>query len=316
MLVLSLVLVGCGKPNEETGAPAPKGGGDKGKQTGAKGKAELVPVKAEGKATLKGKVVLKGSPPDFAKLNAELTADMQKNPDKDYCMMGRPEEVTAQIYKIGDNKNVADVFVWIEPAERNQFFEVSEDQLKAAKEPVVMDQPHCAFLPHCVVLFPEHVDPKTKKKVPTGQEFVIKNDAQKAHNTKLKRGESDLGNFTLAPGKDTKLTDLNASRDSITIGCNIHTWMSAYARAYDHPYAAVTLDHDPAVKDHKDPKFFLEKSDSKYGTYEIKNVPAGAKVRIFAWHPKAGYLGDGAKGKLIDLAAGDNEQTFELDASK
>src|SRR6516164_6368164 len=112
MLAVSLVLVGCGKPSEEGGGtPAPKGGGEKGKQTGAKGKGEMVPVKAEGKGTLKGKVVLKGSPPDFAKLNADIKKEIEKKPeDKAVCLSGRPEEVDEQSYKIGDNRNVANVF--------------------------------------------------------------------------------------------------------------------------------------------------------------------------------------------------------------
>jgi hypothetical protein len=311
MLALSLVLVGCGKPSEESGTPAPRGGG---KEKQAKGKGELQPVKGEYKATLKGKVTLKGNQPDFKKLNAELAKDIEKNTDKARCLKGRQEEVTEQNYKIGENNNVADVFVWIEPAERNQFFEVSEDQLAKAKEPVVMDQPHCAFLPHCVVLFPEYVDPKTKKRVSTGQTFVIKNDAEMAHNTKYEGGTANgRDNQTLKPGTDMSLKTLKASKEKIAIACNIHTWMSAFARTYDHPYAAVTLDHDPAVKDHKDPKYFLKKDDHRYGTYEIKNVPAGAKVRVIAWHPKVEYLNGGAKGVEKTLAAGDNEQDFELE---
>src|SRR5262249_19695053 len=191
--------------------------------------------------------------------------------------------------------------------------EVSEDQLSKAKEPVVVDQPHCAFLPHSVVLFPEYVDPKTKKKVPTGQTFIIKNDAERAHNTKVDGGTANgLKNETLKPGTDMPLKELKASREPITISCQIHGWMSGYARAYDHPYAAVTLGYDPKVKDHKAANFFLKKDDPRYGTYEIKDVPAGAKVRVIAWHPKAGYLGK-STGVEKTLAAGDNEQDFELE---
>jgi hypothetical protein len=312
MLALSLILVGCGKPSEEGGgAPAT------GEKSTKKGKAELEPVKGEYKATLKGKVTLKGNPPDLAKLDADIKKEIDKKPeDKAVCLAGRPEEVNEQSYKIGDNKNVANVFVWIEPVERNQFFEVSRDQLAKAKEPVVVDQPHCAFLPHCVVLFPEYVDPKTKKKAPTGQTFVIKNDAPTSHNTKVDGGSANgQKNQTLKPGTDMVLKDLNASKEPLTLVCNIHGWMSAYARAFDHPYAAVTLGHDPKIKDHKAEDFFLKKSDSRFGTYEIPNVPAGAKVRVIAWHPKAGYLGK-STGVEKTLAAGDNEQDFELEVKK
>jgi hypothetical protein len=85
----------------------------------------------------------------------------------------------------------------------------------------------------------------------------------------------------------------------ITIRCNIHPWMSAYARAFDHPYATLTV----VGKDPKGPQ---------YGTYEIKNVPAG-KVRVIAWHEKAGYL-NGANGEEIELRAGTNTKNFKVTA--
>jgi hypothetical protein len=133
MLALSLVLVGCGKPSEEGGGAASgeKGGGAK-KTESAKGKAkaELIPVKGEYKATLKGRVTLKGNPPDLAKLNADIRKLIDEKPaEKAVCLAGRPEEINEQSYKIGENKNVANVFVWIEPVERNQFFEVSHPPL-------------------------------------------------------------------------------------------------------------------------------------------------------------------------------------------
>jgi hypothetical protein len=65
--------------------------------------------------------------------------------------------------------------------------------------------------------------------------------------------------------------------------------MRAYARAFRHPYAAVTR----VGKDDKDPA---------YGTYEIKDAPLGVKVRVIAWHESLGYLA-GARGKRVTLAA-------------
>jgi len=60
--------------------------------------------------------------------------------------------------------------------------------------------------------------------------------------------------------------------------------MRAYVWAFDHPYAAVT------------------KED---GTYEIPNVPAGAKVRIVAWHEVPEFINGGSKGEEITIKDGD-----------
>src|SRR2546423_504832 len=45
-----------------------------------------------------------------------------------------------------------------------------------------LDQPHCAFIPHVEVLYPDYYDPQVKKIVPTGQKFVIANSAPVTHN--------------------------------------------------------------------------------------------------------------------------------------
>jgi hypothetical protein len=190
---------------------------------------------------------------------------------------------------------------------------VDERLVSEAKKPVVIDQPHCAFLPHCVGIFAQYQDPKskTKKLISTGSELIFKNSAPMTHNTNYDGGVANgKHNEPIASGKDMALKELKASKQPINIKCNIHGWMSGYAWPFDHPYFAVSLDHDPG-KDVKDKDYFLKKNDPRYGTYEIKNVPQGAKVRVIAWHEKAGYLA-GTKGKEAELAAG-KDVDFELE---
>ena len=91
-----------------------------------------------------------------------------------------------------------------------------------------------------------------------------------------------------------------ATPEVIKMQCDIHPWMNAYARAFGHPYATLTLVPGDA-------------KDGKYGTYEIKNVPAG-KVKVFAWHEKAGYLGKGAGGEEVTLPDGPNTKDFTATA--
>jgi hypothetical protein len=92
------------------------------------------------------------------------------------------------------------------------------------------------------------------------------------------------GNQLLQPGKtlDFNVFVDKVTSDPIIVQCDIHGWMDAYLRAFDHPYATTT------------------KED---GTYEIKDVPTGVKVRIIAWHEKADFL-NSKNGEEIEVKEG------------
>jgi hypothetical protein len=297
-LLASLVLVGCGgkeekgtdnKPPSASGKPSP-------------GAAAMTKGIEGGTGTLKGKVELEGTPPDIKAMTEELLkAIKMKTDDAKYCLMSPEDQRTAQEWRIGDNKGVGNIFVWLEPADASEFFKIDEKQLAAVPKEVVMDQPYCAFVPHCVILFPKYRDPKNPKKLlETGQKFVAKNDATISHNTKMDGGAvNSEPNKILAAKTSHKPVVFTPSKEPIDISCGIHPWMRAYARVYDHPYTALTV----VGKDAK---------DGQFGTYEIKNVPQG-KVRVIAWHPKAGYL-NGPKGEEIELKGGENTKDFKISA--
>ena len=300
-LLVSLVLVGCGGKEEkgttDSGKPADSG---KPKGTSAGAMKAIEP----GTGTLKGKVTLEGAKPDVKAMTEDLLkAINMKADDKNYCLMSPEDQRTAQEWKIGDNNGVGNVFVWIEPLDRSEFFKIDEKQLAANPKEVTLDQPFCAFVPHCVILFPKYRDPKTPKNFKeTGQKFVVKNDAKISHNTKFQAGPKNPEfDKTLPKNSTLEAPVLEPTTDPIVIRCGIHPWMNAYGRAFDHPYATLTVVS-------KDP------TDGKYGTYEIKNVPAG-KVRVIAWHEKAGYLNT-AKGEEIDLKGGENPKDFTIKEAK
>ena len=296
-LLASLVLVGCGSNQE-------KGTGDTSKPTdaGKRGSGSSGTMKAvePGTGTLKGKVTLQGAKPDMKAATQELLALINKADDKATCLMSPEDQRTEQEWRIGDNNGVGNVFVWIAPLP-NEFFKIDEKQLAAVPKEVPIEQPFCAFVPHCFILFPQYRDPKSPKSKfkETGQKFVVKNDAKISHNTKFQAGAKNPEfNETLKPMSHKDVPLLEPTNEEITVRCGIHLWMSAYGRAFDHPYATLTVVGGDPKAGKVDPK------DPKYGTYELKNLPAG-KVRVIAWHPKAGYL-NGAKGEEIELKAGDN----------
>jgi hypothetical protein len=289
VLALSLVLAGCGGKEEK--------GGDKKKPSGT---TEIPPpsggrkaVKGNGTSTIKGAIKLVGAEPDLAALNARIKMEMDKN-ESDY-----------QGWRIGANKQVANVFVWLQPENpKTAFFPVSKDEVEKAKDhPASIDQPHCAFIPHCVVLFQNYYNSQGKL-TPTGQKFLVKNSSETGHNTAWVSSSSE-GNKTRASKAEPLVVPeegtFKPSNDPVRLSCKIHGWMNAVALSVDNPYATISLGPDQGVK----------ADDPKFGTFEIKGVPAGIKVRIFAWHEVGSYLNkNGNKGEVIEVKEGETPVNF------
>jgi hypothetical protein len=280
-LVFSITILGCAN-KESTDNPKSETGDKSSTKTATK--TGLKP----GTGTFKGKVTLVGDMPDIGKLNAELKALMDKADatQKPACIEKAPkEDKEQQDWKIGPNKEVGDVFVFFKPV-TGTFFEFSEsdEAVKAAKaHNKEIKQPHCAFHPHALSLFPEYRDSKNKK-VENIQYLVIDNNAEIAHNTKIESFNQSIPSMSK---KDDK--DLKPSPNPISIGCSVHPWMNANILVLDHPYVSIT---------------------NEKGDFEIKNVPTG-KVTINVWHPKAGYV---AK-EDVDFKSGESkEKSYELKA--
>jgi hypothetical protein len=281
-LVIGLSLVGCGGDNKDaskTTTPAASSGSTKKPEGGGSGagtpaaSGERTALKADGWATIKGKVTYAGAAPAQAKINIP-----DNNKDKDYCLKG---DMNDPSLIVGADKGVANVVVWIRPP-KDKYFDIPADQQKPALTQVKIDQPHCAFEPHVAVLFPSFWDGKEQK--PTGQTFEVANSATISHNTNWSPGDSRInqaGNQILQPKSDLPIK-LNAAQskkagqeDLVSLKCNIHQWMTGYVWAFDHPYAAKT---------------------NADGTYEIKNVPAGADLHLVAWQEKLSFVLPEGKG--------------------
>lgn len=294
VLAASVVVVGCGKDTSKSQSKDK----DKDKDKKESKKEELKALSARA-GIVRGKVRLTGAPLDLEEMTARLVAEMDKKPsEKEFCGKGENYEHEQYSYRIGQNKQVGNVFVWIEP-NKDEYFRVDDKQLLAIKEQaVVIDIPHCTYVPHCVLYVPETRDPENPEEHrPTGQKLVIKNSGLVSHHPTLGSWDEDL-----APGKECK-PEIKLQSSEYEIGCRNHPWMRCYLRTFDHPYAALSQ-AEPRVK----------RDDPTFGAYEIKNTPVG-KMRIFAWHEKAGYLNkNGKEGEAITVKdEGITEVNFELE---
>ncbi len=285
VLLLALAGVGCPSKDKDGTSDADKASKD------GDGKAE--PLKAldiPNRGTLRGKVVYEGTlpRPEQAGDDEDIRKKM-KDKDATNCLhlKATDEEKTAFEWRIDPTtKGVANVFVWVQPP-RGHYFKLSDEDKKIEEKEKVIDQPHCAFMPHALVFFPSFYDGKTQK--PTGQKLTVKNSATIPHNTNYKGVISPGGNLNLPPG-DSQEIKLRPEPNPVRFICDIHTWMKAYVRVFDHPFATVT---------------------GKDGTYEIKNVPIGVPLRIVAWHEKREFLKGGAQGEEVTLKDGE-ERDFTI----
>lgn len=301
-IALSLMLVGCGDKKSGGG-----GGDEKGGKSKKDEKKQGPKVLSPGKGVLKGRIVMKGSPNTEAL--TKLLRDRIKMKDTEYCMKGPENETTEQEYRIGKDHTLGNVFVWVVP-DSDAFFKVEDKQLKELDREVTIRQPHCCFIPHCAFLFSQYkIDPKIPDKLqPTGQVLKIFNDAQISHDTSWSGGTKNPGSdVILGKNMDRTVNNLVPDTKEITLKCNVHPWMEAYVRVIDTPY------YDISKSDTLDGKDEVEKSDPRFGTYVIKNLPIG-KVRVLAWHEKSGYLNkETSKGEPIEIQK-DKESTKDFEA--
>jgi hypothetical protein len=258
-----VVIAGCSMNSTEDtsdeGLIPPKAGSAAGVQ--------LKEIESKDYGTIMGTVTYDGTPPSRPDIN------MGNHKDKAVCMQGEHQDQTWIVDSA--SKGVENVVVWVNPP-KGSYFPKPDDQHKAWQDAVTVDQPHCVFVPHVVVLYPEYFNGKDR--VATGQVLKVLNTAEVGHNIKI-AGSSQL-NPTIDGGMMPVKTGvvefkkLKVDTQEISLNCNVHTWMTGYALTFDHPYAART--------------------NSK-GQFVIKNVPAGVELTFKGWH-------EGVQPKRFDPA--------------
>jgi hypothetical protein len=253
------------------------------------------PLASTGWGSLYGKVTLVGKIPD----EVSLIGKMKDHADKACCLDPKalPIEKIDPTWLVDKNKGIANVMVWIK-APAGTYFPIHE-KLKVRKEEIVVDQPHCAFLPRVSAYQPFYFD--GAKEVLTGQKLILRNSATVPHNVRATGGAKNPGFNKTVIAKSEITVDFVPQPLPISLNCDLHTWMSAKVFVFDHPYYAKT------------------KED---GTFEIPFVPAGAVVTVMGWHEADGYAvktKDGEKtiyGQMMMLKEGKNEFNITIAAPK
>lgn len=224
-----------------------------------------VPAAAQDKdwGTLKGQVIFDN--------NLPIPAPKQLKVDKDQqaCLARGP--IFSEEWVVNkENRGVQWTYVWLAPEQGAPPLNI-HPALQAIKDKeVMMDQPCCKFEPHALALR-------------EGQDLVVNNSAAIAHNVHLTALKNASSNVIVPPKGQHVVKSLKAERLPITVSCDIHGWMKAYVRVFDHPYFAVT---------------------DKDGKWEIKDAPAG-NYRLIVWHEGAGWGPGGKNGIPVTVKAGE-----------
>jgi hypothetical protein len=202
-----------------------------------------------GAADIAGKVKLKGTPPP------EKTIDMDAT-----CGKFHTKPVTTRHYVVGQDKGLANVFVYIKQGAK---------PAQATAEGPLLDQVGCMYEPYVMG-------------VAVGQKFKIRNsDPGVLHNVHA-TPSPDKGNkeFNFAQPVKGQINEKSFDKPEVLVRmkCDVHNWMFAHIGVCDHPYFAVT---------------------DKDGNFTIKNVPPG-KYTVEAYHQKIGATGAKTQEVQVD----------------
>jgi len=241
LVLLAVGLAGCG-PGRVTGPVADAaaaaalrqtllaaGAGESGEAT-----AEAGPV-GTGWATLKGRFLFAGTPGE----RKVLVVDK----DMEVCGRGGMKLYDQSLRIDPSSKGLADVVIFVRKASR-----VKEASPPA--EQLVFDQKDCEFL-----------SPVFAARV--GQGVDVRNSDPIGHNTNI---SGTPFNQLIPAGGSTLFTPNAETGMPVSVTCNIHPWMKAYAVFRKDGYVAVS-----AVD----------------GAFELADLPAGEPLEFQVWHPRA-----------------------------
>jgi hypothetical protein len=228
-----------------------------------------------GYGSISGKVTLDKAAP----IPAGLVEQMMKHADKNCCLEGAKDNEKVDLTWVVDPKTkaVANVMVWV-AAPKGKEFPIHK-KLQKREEKVILDQPHCQFLPRVVAYQPYYKE--GGKEIATGQTLVFKNGADCNHNVRVIGNGVDNDGFNVTVVAKSEYTrpkdkDLKPQKLPLEVKCDIHTWMTARVFVFDHPYYALT---------------------NEKGEFELPYVPANTELTLMAWHEGVGYALYGKDGE-------------------
>jgi plastocyanin len=200
-----LIAAGCNtnKPAAGTGVQTPD-------QKAAPQYFQVDPATA---GNLRGTVRYEGKAHARKRISMDAEAD---------CAKLHPEPVYEERVRVGRQRGLANVFVYVQKGLEGKAFAPTE-------EAVILEQKGCQFIPRVIGLR-------------TGQTLRVKNSDPVSHNIHPVPKNNRDWNQQQAPDAADLQRRFGYSEVMIPVKCNIHAWMKSYIGVLEHPYYAITND--------------------------------------------------------------------------
>jgi hypothetical protein len=165
-------------------------------------------------------------------------------PDR-FCINAHGAEgLRSEDFQLGPQGGLKDVIVYVKEG-------MTGGKWDPPKEPVVLDQLKCQYIPHVAV-------------VQIGQPLLIKSSDNITHNVHGAAGPNPEFNHAMAGAGELSEKYLKKPEVAKRIYCDVHNWMVSWLAVLPHPFHAVT---------------------GADGSFTIENVPPGL-YQIAAWHER------------------------------
>lgn len=228
-----LMLSACGGGETQTPAAEPAPGAD-----GAA--APAAPAGASGPsgtATVSGGVTYSGEVPNLRPVS--MSADPA-------CAAKHSGEVANNVLVLGDGQSLGNVLVYVKSG-------LPAGTWSAPAEPAVIDQDGCLYIPRVIGVM-------------KGQEVKFLNSDGILHNVHALPQQNQEFNIAMPAERKEASHTFPQAEEPFRVKCDVHPWMNAHIRVFEHPYFATT---------------------GPDGQFTIPNLPAGT-YEIEAWHERLG----------------------------
>ena len=191
------------------------------------------------------------------------------NRDRDHCLSAGPV-LSEDCVVSPKTKGVRWVLVYLVP-EGKKPLPVHPDLKKPKANEVSLDIVPGRYDPHVLAMR-------------AGQSLIVNNPGPICYNINWYGvgPKAQSGNVLMKPQDRYVIRDLKPERLVIHMRDNIHPWMKAWIKVFDHPYFAVT-DAD--------------------GKFTIPKAPAG-KHRLVTWQESTGWGPGGKAGVIMEIQGG------------
>lgn len=159
------------------------------------------------------------------------------------CAGGAPRTSSVQLSAEG---NVGEVVVYVKGG-------LTPGDYPVPPEPVTLGQRGCEFEPRVFALR-------------AGQKLILRNQDPALHNVHALGLGTNAFNFSMPQGRPPLEQIFGAQQIPVTLTCDVHPWMRAYAAVLAHPFFAVT---------------------GSDGAFALRGLPAGT-YQLEAWHERLG----------------------------